>query len=65
MDRFIYSHCLKCVPMKATWEREIFKLFQVTKCKGFFSFKSERKTPRKKILKLNIFYVVKKIMRLT
>ena len=26
-DRFIYLHCLKCVPMKATY---------VTKCKGFF-----------------------------
>ena len=50
--------------MKATWEREIFKLFQVTKCKGFFSFKLEKNT-KKKILKLNIFYVVKKIMRLT
>ena len=47
MDRFIYSHCLKCVPMKATCEREIFKLFQVTKCKGFFSFKLEKNTKKK------------------
>ena len=50
---FIFLHCLKCVLMKATCEREIFKLFQVTKCKGFYSFKLEKNTKRK-ILKLNI-----------
>ena len=55
IDRFIYLHCSKYVPMKAT---------QVTKCKGFYSFKLEEKTKRK-ILKLNIFYLVEKIMRLT
>ena len=27
VDHFIYLHCLKCVLMKATCEREIFKLF--------------------------------------
>ena len=46
---------VKYVLMKAT---------QVTKCKGFYSFKLETNTERK-ILKLNIFYLVEKIMRLT
>ena len=27
IDRFIYLHCLKCVLVNATCEREIFKLF--------------------------------------
>ena len=27
IDLFSYLHCLKCVLMKATCEREIFKLF--------------------------------------
>ena len=42
--------------MKATWERE------VTKCRGCYSFKLEKNTKRK-ILKLNIFYLVEKIVR--
>ena len=29
IDRFIYLHCLKCVPVKVTY---------LTKCKGFYSF---------------------------
>ena len=37
---------------------------QVTKCKGFYSFKLEKNTKRK-ILKLNNFYLVEKIMLLT
>ena len=48
--------------MKATCEREIFKLFYVTKCKGCYSFKLEKNSKRK-ILELNIFYLVKKIVR--
>ena len=48
--------------MKATCEREIFKLFQVTKCKGCYSLKLEKNTKRK-ILKLNILYLVEKIVR--
>ena len=44
--------------MKATCEREIFKLFLVTKWKGFYSFKL-KKNSKRKILKLNIFYLVK------
>ena len=44
--------------MKATCEQEIFKLFQVTKRKGCYSFKLEKNTKRK-ILKLNIFYLVR------
>ena len=62
IDLFSHLHCLKCVLMKATCEREIFKLFQVTKCKGCYSFKLEKNTKRK-ILKLNIFYLVEKIVR--
>ena len=62
IDRFIYLHCLKCLLMKATCEREIFKNFQVTKCKGFYSFKLDKNTKRK-VLKLNIFYLVEKIVR--
>ena len=37
-------------------------LFQVSKCKGFYSFKLEKNTMRK-ILKLNIFHLVEKIVR--
>ena len=48
--------------MKATCQREIFKLFYVTKCKGFYSFKLEKNTKRK-ILKLDISYLVEKIVR--
>ena len=55
-------YCLKRVLMKATCEREIFKLFQVTKCKGCYSLKLEKNTKRK-ILKLNILYLVEKIVR--
>ena len=62
IDRFIYLHCLKCVLVNATCEREIFKLFKVSKCKGFYSFKLEKNTMRK-ILKLNIFHLVEKIVR--
>ena len=62
IDLFSYLHCWKCVLMKATCEREIFKLFQVTKCKGCYSFKLEKNTKRK-ISKLNIFYLVEKIVR--
>ena len=62
MDRFIYLHCLKCVLVNATCEREIFKLFQVSKCKGFYSFKLEKNIVRK-ILKLNTFHLVEKIVR--
>ena len=43
-------------------EREIFNLFLVSKCKGFYSFKLEKNTMRK-ILKLNIFHLVEKIVR--
>ena len=57
IDLFIYLHCLKCVLIKATCEREIFKLFQVTKCKGCYSCKLE-KNNRRKILKLIFFYLV-------
>ena len=62
IDRFIYLLCLKCVLIKATCEREIIKLFQVTKYKGFYSFKLEKNTKRK-VLKLNTFYLVEKIVR--
>ena len=62
IDLFIYLHRLKCVLMKATCEREIFKLFYVSKCKGFYSFKLKKYTMRK-ILKLNIFHLVEKIVR--
>ena len=48
--------------MNATCEREIFKLFYVSKCKGFYSFKLEKNTVRK-ILKLNTFHLVEKIVR--
>ena len=41
IDRFIYLHCLKYVPMKAT---------QVTKCKGFYSFKLEKNLKAEYIL---------------
>ena len=54
-----YLLCLKCVLMKATCEREIFKLFQVTKCKACYSFKLEKNT-KSKMLKLNLFYLVEK-----
>ena len=49
-DRFIYLHCLKYMLMKATCER------------GFYSFKLEKNSKRK-ILKLNDFYLVEKIVR--
>ena len=62
MYYYYYYYCLKCVLMRATCEREIFKLFQVTKCKGFYFFKLEKNTKRK-VLKLNIFYLVEKIER--
>ena len=60
IDRFIYLHCLKCVPMKLTsamtCEREIFKLFQVTKCKGFNSFKLKKNNKEKNLKKAEYFY---------
>ena len=45
--------------IKATCEREIIKLFKVTKYKGFYSFQLEKNTKRK-VLKLNTFYLVEK-----
>ena len=42
IDGFLSLHCLKCVPIKSTCEREIFRLFYVTKCKGFNSFKLKK-----------------------
>ena len=56
-------HCLQCVLLNATCEREIFKLFPVSKCKGFYSLKLEKNTVRK-ILKLNTFHLVEKMVRL-
>ena len=48
--------------VNATCAREIFKLFEVSKCKGFYSFKLEKNTVRK-ILKLNTFHLEEKIVR--
>ena len=44
---FIYLHCWKCVLMKSTCEREILKLFWVTKCKGFNSLKLQKNNEEK------------------
>ena len=65
MDRFIYLRCLIKVraEMKATYEREIFKLFWVTKCKGVYSFKLEKKYHEKNLTTEYLLSCGKKIMR--
>ena len=48
--------------MKATYEREIFKLFLGHKIQRML-FLQVRENNKRKILKLNIFYLVEKIVR--